>query len=55
MEDIKNVQELIKDYGDGLKLDTELTGKSQEWLVGFFHAFERVDSIINEFMGKEES
>ena len=52
MEDIKRVQELIRLYGDGLKLDAKLTGRSESWLEGFFDAFDRVDSIINEFMGK---
>ncbi len=55
MEDVKKVQELIKVYGDGLKLDTELTGQSESWLEGFFAAFDQMDSLINEFMDKEES
>ncbi len=55
MEDIKKVQELIKVYGDGLKLDAELTGRSESWMEGFFAAFDRVDSLISEFMSKEES
>jgi hypothetical protein len=55
MDDVKNVQELIRVYGDGLKLDAELTGRSESWLEGFYAAFDRVDSLINEFMGKEES
>ncbi len=55
MEDVKKVQELIKVYADGLKLDAEFTSRGESWLEGFFAAFDRVDSIINEFIGKEES
>ena len=50
MKDVKKVQELIKVYADGLKLDAELIGRSESWLEGFFATFDRVNSLINEFM-----
>jgi len=50
MEDLKIVQAILKVYKDGLLLDVDLTGRSEDWLKGFFHAFEKVDSIFEDYL-----
>lgn len=46
----RDFRELLKLYCDGVALDIELTGCSEAWLQGFFHAFERVDELAGEFL-----
>lgn len=51
MLNVEKFRELLKLYRDGVALDMELTGRSEAWLQGFFHAFERVDELAAEFLG----
>ena len=53
IEDVKNIRELIKNYIDGFlgcSLGAELSGKPKQWKKGFARAFERVDSIIEDYI-----
>lgn len=50
---VEDFRELLKLYKDGVALDIELTGHSEAWLKGFFHAFERVDELAGEFLADQ--
>lgn len=50
MLNVEQFRELLRVYRDGVALDIELTGRSDAWLKGFFHAFERVDELAAEFL-----
>lgn len=48
--DLERLRELIKTYAQGFQLEDDLAGQSASWLRGFYHAFDRVDEIIGEFI-----
>ena len=54
MLSVEQFRELCRLYRDGVALDVELTGRSEIWLEGFFHAFERVDELAGEFLAEED-
>ena len=54
MLSVKDFRELCHTYRCGVALTIELTGRSEAWLEGFFHAFDRVDELAAEFLADVE-
>jgi len=54
MLNVKQFRELCRIYRRSVALDVGLTGRSKEWLEGYFHAFDCVDELAAEFLADLE-